>query len=146
MAITVKGPKPKFVPFVAIKPVEKNRATIIYGFNTFVAKARPSGRVSCFIPAFGIHYSVADKNDIKSKGLTLTRLYLDHFFKRKRSDWKGFVLELHKLGFRAAEKDSYVINELINKRLIPAKFSSGVSAPPEFINHGEAQEERLVPA
>lgn len=121
-------------PFVAIKNGPKT-IQVTWGYTTFT-KEENDGRISCYIPAFEIYYSVSTEDQVVPKSEIMTRMFFDHFFKHTKS-LKSFALEMHKRGFRAP-KDAYVIQQLMNNNFINVKFKSDFDELPMGYSDSES--------
>jgi hypothetical protein len=110
-------------PYVSIKHAGIGKVSIDTGFTIFHEKIEGEDRITCAIPAFDIYYSVKDESEVRVKGKTMTKIFFDNFIIHNDNQLKAFVLELHKLGFRAP-KDAFVLKEFLSNKIVNSKFSN----------------------
>ncbi len=116
--------------FVKIRPEGKG-ILVNWGLTIFYKK-KESGRLACSIPSFNISFTANDEETALTKGKALTRIFFDHFFVHTKNGLKNVALELHKLGYRAAN-NAYTIHKLSHNQIIPTKFKNdNVIVPAAF--------------
>lgn len=76
---------------------------------------------TAYIPAFDIFFTCTSGDQAKKRASNLVDSFFDFWV--LETGWKKFILEIHKLGFRAPKHD-LVMKELLAKRPLKAKFSS----------------------
>ncbi len=124
----------EITPFVSVK--KKGREINIQStYTIFYKKNRSGGRVSCAIPSFDIYYSVDafDRDKVVDKGRRILKMYFDHFMVHSKNKIKDFVIQIHKLGFRASN-DSLMIRKIMDSPDSQAKFSSQKLTDPSLQN------------
>lgn len=88
------------------------------------------GMYSVYIPSFDIYFS-APTMDEADRRVTVMMDSFFHFWITQQG-WKKFVMEIHKLGFRA-KGHALAMKNLLNHRPVDAKLNSlDGNIPPEF--------------
>lgn len=108
-------------PFVKFTPRESN-IDVSWGWNT-MANQEEDGSYICYIPCFDIYFSAKNFDALKQKGRKVTRLYISHFIEHSSKGVIDFVLQLHKLGFKAPN-DTYTIQRFIKKERFATNFKA----------------------
>ncbi len=122
----------EFTPFVIIKPKRDKTVEVSSGYTIYY-KDEVEGRISCFIPSFDIYFSATSIDEVKTKGTRIVKIYIDYYFLHSKNRLKDFVLQIHKLGFKAIN-DAITIKNLINNIPTQAKFKSSKGRSSEFLD------------
>jgi len=109
-------------PHVTIK--RGNGKIVIHsGYTIFHTQFPDSKRISCAIPAYDIYYSVDSTEMVIEKGRKIVKMYIDHFMSHSKSKLKDFVIQIHKLGFKAPN-DAFTLKSIIEGKDTNTKFNS----------------------
>lgn len=76
-----------------------------------------------YIPAYDIVFSALTEEEVERRGSIMVRAFYEFWFNQ---GWKQFILQIHKLGFRARGHDLAMKN-LLHKRPQKAKFKSNIN-------------------
>jgi len=120
--------------FLCIEPTGKKQISVSIGYSVYYNQEDEKNMMSCYIPGFNISFSAKNAEAMDKKAKALVHSFVDYFFihaeegKQPRGGLKGITLELHKLGFKAAN-DMITVKKLINNEVVKAKFKSIEGAP-----------------
>ncbi len=110
------------VPHVTIKS-GNGKIVIHSGYTIFHTQFPGSKRISCAIPAYDIYYSADSVEMVIEKGRKIVKMYIDHFMSHSKNKLKDFVIQIHKLGFKAPN-DAYTLKSIIEGKDTNTKFNS----------------------
>jgi len=101
--------------FITIKD-----GSIDFGGYYFYNEVKGGGFI-CQMPSFDIFFYAKDKAEAKKRAHAMVRSFFQHWLNDQ--NWKQFILQLHKLGFRT-DNHNYTIKQLLNRRQDNTKFHS----------------------
>lgn len=104
--------------------IEKGK--IHTGFHVFNKKAE-NGMYSWYIPGYNIRFSSETKEQGEKRAVTMVKAFFTYW---KKSSNREFILEIHRLGFKASEHHELTVSRLISKKITSAKFKSTVMRLP----------------
>lgn len=91
-----------------------------YSFGAY-HRVEENGMYSWYIPSFRIFFSSKTKEQGTKRSITMTRSFIKYWLERKKS-FRGFVLELHHLGFRASHFHDLTVNQILTRKIGNAEF------------------------
>lgn len=124
------GTKPSFI--------HMTRDGINYGFHAHY-KAEENGMYSWYIPAFDIYFSSQSIEQGNKRAVAMTRSFFNHWIEHE--SFRSFILQIHKLGFKASEHHELTIKQLISRKRIDAKFKSKDGIIPEEFKNSDIVEQ-----
>ena len=107
--------------------IEINNGRIYCGFHAYHKKTE-SGMYSWYIPGFNIRFSSKDKETGDKRAIIMVNAFFSYWV--DRVSYREFILEIHKLGFKAPQHD-LTVNRLLTKKVHTAKFKSSVIKLPD---------------
>lgn len=99
-----------------------------YGFEARY-RVEDDGMYSWYIPTFDIYFSSTTKEQGDQRAIAMTRAFFNHWINEE--SFRSFVLQIHKLGFKAAENHELTIKRLISREIHNASFNSKNGLVPE---------------
>lgn len=123
--------KPSFINFT--------KGKINYAFHARYVKEE-NGMYSWYIPSFDIYFSSNTKEQGDKRAIAMTRAFFSHWINQE--SFRSFILQIHKLGFKAPENHDFTIKQLLNKKIFEVKLKSknGI-IPAEFKNSELVEQE-----
>jgi hypothetical protein len=97
---------------------------------------------SWYVPAYDIYFSSPTEEIGRKRAKSAVMSFFNYW--TKEQSFKNFILEIHKLGFRASENHELTVKKLIDKQHIKAKFKSAGKTPPSFQEATVSQGEMTV--
>ncbi len=125
--------------------IEFKEGKIFYGFHARYIKEE-NGMYSWYIPAFDIYFSSKTKEDGHKRAQAMTKSFFKVWINNEGV--RSFILQIHKLGFKAPSNHQAIIRDLISKKINTAKFKSTAGhLPDDFAgSESEIQESELAMA
>lgn len=112
---------------------------IDYGFHARYVKEE-NGMYSWYIPSFDIYFSSNTKEQGDKRAISMTRAFFSHWINQE--SFRSFILQIHKLGFKAPENHDFTIKQLLNKKIFDVKLKSKNSVLPEDFKNSELVEQQ----
>ena len=107
-----------------------NKDGMKYGFHGHYIKEE-NGAYSWYIPAFDIYFSSPNFEEGDRRAVIMVKSFMNFWIKQQ--GFRGFVLQILKLGFKA--QDDKALQQLLNRKNIDAKLRAvGKSIPAEFLD------------
>ena len=99
-----------------------------------------NGMYSWYMPAYKMFFSSKTKEEGIKRGVAMAKSFF--MFWDKQNSYRGLILELHHLGFRAPQYHNLVVSEMIRKKRRFAKFNAtDVTIPEAFADSSLLQQE-----
>lgn len=118
--------------------INMTREGIKYGFHARY-RVEENGMYSWYIPAFDIYFSSQTKEQGDKRAVAMTKSFFNHWINYE--SFRSFILQIHKLGFKASEHHELTIKQLISRQRIDAKFKSKDGFIPEEFKNSETVEQ-----
>ncbi len=116
---------------------------IFYAFSARY-KTEEDGKVSWYLPAFDMFFTTKNMEDSDIRVKAMAKSFFVYHLEINKS-WRSFVLELNRLGFKAATNHDYTVSQLIKHRLDRAQFKSKIiQLPIEFEGSNILQKEGMM--
>lgn len=109
---------------------------VYFNFHLFYEQD-DKGRYIASIPAYGLHLYSDTKEGLEKNTNIMINSFYDYWLMKK--GWKGFILKLHRLGFRA-EQHQLAVYELLQRKRSRSQFKFPDISVPEGM---QAQEMSL---
>jgi hypothetical protein len=114
---------------------------INYGFHAHYKKE--GNMYSWYIPSFDIFFSSKTKEEGDRRAIAMTTSFFNQWIHHE--SFRSFILQIHKLGFRAPEHHEYKIKQLLNREKVTGKFRAKDSyLPNDFIDSDSIEQEGNV--
>ena len=98
--------------FVEINIQKRN---IHYQYSVYT-REESNGMYSWYVPGFNMFFSSRTESDGQKRAAAMVKSFFIDYFERQKN-FRSFVLELHRLGFRANKLHDLTINKLLTKRI-----------------------------